>query len=740
MKKTLMIIGAGLMQIPAIKIASEMGLKTVVTDYDPHAEGLKYADVPLIISTRDFEGTVRMAREYHKKNEIDGVITVGTDASMTAAAVANALNLPGIKFEDAEAATNKIKMRKRFAKFNVPSPAFAECWTLDEAKKAIKKLGFPLVIKPSDNMGARGVMKINTIEDLEYAFNNAKKSSPSGELIIEEYMEGDELSIDALVYNDNIFVTGIADRIIDLEPYFIELGHIIPSSKNKKILNQSVDVLKQGIKALGITLGAAKADIKLTKSGPKIGELAARLSGGFMSAYTYPYSTGVNVIRAAIRIALGEAPGNLKPKYHKVAMEKAIIPGSGYILDIKNVDKAKKIHGVKQIFLFKHPGEIAESPKSNVEKTGNIIAVANTKSEVKKIIQQALNTVKVELGPIPILNYDDLRKRARQNFNGTCAACPVCNGEQCISGVPGMGGIGNANVFKENWKYLQNKKIRFNYIHSVKKPQIKTTFLNYALSSPIIAAPMSGVAVNMGGSISEYEYHKAVLHGCRLAGTIGCIAGGADPEIYKEGLKALKEENGWGIGIFKPRLNQKEIIKRLKALEKLEGVASGMDIDAAAFLTFTMENQKLEPKSETQLKELIQSTKKPFIIKGILSQSDADKAFKAGAKAIVVSNHGGRVSDSTIVPYEVLNKIAQTYKNKMTILVDGGIRSGEDIFKALALGADAVLIGRPIAIAAISAGAEGVKFYIERLMKELRDTMLLVGVNKISNISKQYIL
>ena len=190
MKKSILVIGGGLLQLPLIKKGREMGLTVIVTDYNPDVIGLQYADVPLIMSTRDIEGSVRIAKKQHELTPISGVVTCGTDASMTVAAVANALGLPGIKFEDAEAATNKIKMRTRFKNHGVPSPAFCSVWSLVEAKTACKKLGFPLVIKPSDNMGARGVRCVNNKNEISDAFHAAKSASPSGELIMEEYMEG----------------------------------------------------------------------------------------------------------------------------------------------------------------------------------------------------------------------------------------------------------------------------------------------------------------------------------------------------------------------------------------------------------------------------------------------------------------------------------------------------------------------------------------------------------------------
>lgn len=313
--KTILIIGGGLLQVPIIQTAKTMRLHTVVADMNPSSIGFQIADEAILMSTKDVEGMVRESKKFAQNSSIHGVITAGTDASMTVAAVASALQLPGIRFVDAEAASNKVKMRQRLKEFGMPIPRFAAVWSLQDAKDALDSLTFPLVMKPADNMGARGVIKVTNKDDLPTAFRHAKRFCPTGELILEEYMEGPELSVDALAFQGQIRMTGIADRIIEREPYFIEVGHNMPSAMSKEILNEVERVMAGGMRALGIHLGAGKGDIKVTKDGVKIGEIAARLSGGFMSAFTYPLSSGVNLNRAALLISLGETPDNLDPVF-----------------------------------------------------------------------------------------------------------------------------------------------------------------------------------------------------------------------------------------------------------------------------------------------------------------------------------------------------------------------------------------------------------------------------------------
>ncbi len=735
-RKQIMIIGAGILQVPAIQIAHEMGLGTIVTDYNPNAYGLKIAHYPIVMSTKDMEGTVRAAREMNKKIKIDGVITVGTDASMTVAAVANSLGLPGIKYETAESAVNKIKMRRKLKAAGVPVPDFFGVWTYEEIITAFRELGAPVVVKPSDNMGARGVRKVTDETELKDAFELAKSCSPSGEIIIEKYMEGPELSIDALVWKDDIHICGVADRIIEYPPFFVETGHIMPSNLPEKQLEDAVQVMKAGIRALGIDIGAAKGDIKVTPEGAKIGEIAARLSGGFMSAYTYPYSTGVNLIKNAILIALGLPPEDLKPKFNKVAIEKAIIPASGRIKNIQGIEEAENIPGLRNIFLRVEPGDYVKMPTNNIEKAGNIIAVGNTRDDAWQVIHTALDTIKINTVKEGELSWEDIKKRAIERFNGTCFVCKECDGIQCRGQLPGMGGIGTGASFINNLRALKSYNIITSYIHNVVEPDLKTELFGETLSMPILAAPITGTKTNMGGGMSEEEYARAVVMGCIQAGTIAFLGDGATPSKYRIGIETGAEFGGKAIPIFKPRANEKEILKRVEETEEAGLLAFGIDIDAAAFLTMALKDQAVEPKSIDKLRKIAKSTSLPMILKGIMCVDDARRAIDAGAKAIIVSNHGGRVLDDMPGAMDVLPAIAEAVKGKILIIADGGVRTGSDAYKYLCMGADFVMTGRPIAIGAYGGAEEGVDFVLNKMKAELVKTMILTGTAHTKNFQE----
>lgn len=739
--KTILIIGGGLLQCPIIETARSMRLKTLVADMNPSSPGFEFAHDKIIMSTKDIEGMVREAKKYADKDPIHAVITAGTDASMTVAAVANALNLPGIRFKDAEAASNKIKMRKRLKEFNVPIPQFAAVWNIQDARDALDFLNFPLVMKPADNMGARGVIKVNNREELQLAFKHAKKYSPTGEMILEEYMEGPEVSVDALTWNGNFRITGLADRIIEREPYFIEVGHNMPSSLPDETKKEIERIMFLGMKALGITIGAGKGDIKVTPSGVKIGEIAARLSGGFMSAYTFPLSTGINLNRAAILIALGEEPDDLEEKFNRVSIERAFLASPGKLVSITGLEEAEEIDGVNEIFIQSKVGDIISDPTNNIEKSGHVIITTNSLQESEEIFEKVRNTIRFETDSYYSLNEKIISQTARQKFGKEiCWVCKICDGTDCASGVPGMGGVGKMETFQDNSRALKEYAILPRYIRENVTPKTNYNFLGKELAIPIMAAPMTGATTNMNNAIDESQYSSIVLQGSIESGTLGWLGDGATPDKYLSMLSILKKFDGNGVLICKPRADEGLLRERFREAEIQKIFAIGMDIDAFNFKTLVQKNQQGPSRNTNDLERIRKLTSLPFIIKGIMTPEDAELAYSIGASAIVVSNHGGRVMDEMPGTARVLPKISEKLYKRIPILVDGGIRSGMDVFKMIGLGADAVLIGRPIAIYGVGGDVAGVKFLYNQYTNELKNTMNITGAEDIHQISKEMLL
>ena len=328
----------------------------------------------------------------------------------------------------------------------------------------------------------------------------------------------------------------------------------------------------------------------------------------------------------------------------------------------------------------------------------------------------------------------EIRKSARDLMTGFCRVCPVCNGKACAGEVPGMGGLGTGSAFMTNVQALAKVTFNMRLMHGIAEPDTRASLLGLDLSMPVIAAPIGGVSFNMGGKRTEEEYITAVIDGCKQAGIIGCTGDGVPPFIHESGLSAIAAAGGHGIPFIKPWESEELYEKLAKAKDSGASIV-GMDIDAAGLITLRKMGRPVSPKPVETLREIIAKAGMKFIVKGIMNAADAALALEAGADAIVVSNHGGRVLDHTPGTAEVLPAIAREMKGKLGILVDGGVRTGADVLKMLALGADAVMIGRPFSIAAMGGLTEGVASYCAAIHTELMQAMVMTGTESIATIS-----
>jgi len=331
------------------------------------------------------------------------------------------------------------------------------------------------------------------------------------------------------------------------------------------------------------------------------------------------------------------------------------------------------------------------------------------------------------------MDWKTLKQTAREKFNGACRVCPVCNGVACAGEMPGMGGIGTGASFQNNVAALAGYRLNLKTVHAVTEPAMARKLLGMELAIPVFGAPIAGGKLNMGGAVTEEEYAAAVVSGCHQAGTVGMTGDGPIADVYEAGLKAIRAAGGRGIPVIKPRETDR-IVEKAKQAADAGAMAFGVDIDAAAIINMTNAGQPVGPKTQAELAYIKRHTTIPFIVKGIMIPEDARACVEAGVDAIVVSNHVGRVLDHTPGTAEVLPYIAEAVKGKITILVDGGVRTGADVLKMLALGADAVLVGRPITIAGVGAGAEGVAMVLTKLAAELRAAMVLTGTADVAAV------
>jgi len=336
------------------------------------------------------------------------------------------------------------------------------------------------------------------------------------------------------------------------------------------------------------------------------------------------------------------------------------------------------------------------------------------------------------------MDWNTLKKVAREKFGGACRVCPVCNGIACAGEVPGMGGVGTGASFRNNFEALDGYRLNLRTQHDVSQPVLACRILGMDLAMPVIGAAIGGIGMNMNGAMTEEEYDLAVVTACQKAGVICMTGDGPKPEMFEYGLKALAAVGGWGIPIIKPRATDK-IVALANTAAAAGAPAFGIDVDAAAIVNMTNAGQPVGPITIQELAAIKRQTRIPMIVKGVMTSDEAQGCVEAGVDAIVVSNHGGRAMDHTPGTAEVLPHIAEAVKGQIVILVDGGVRSGVDVLKMLALGADAVLIGRSLAIGAVGGGSEGAQMVLAKLAGELKAAMLLTGTADVAAVSEDII-
>lgn len=337
------------------------------------------------------------------------------------------------------------------------------------------------------------------------------------------------------------------------------------------------------------------------------------------------------------------------------------------------------------------------------------------------------------------LRWEDVLEHAKEALRPKCHVCPVCNGRACAGVSPGPGGKGAGKTFMRNYEYLhEHVRIQMDVLGEPFIPDTSTSLFGKKLSLPVLAAPIGMVAFSLSDRLNEYTYAKTVLKGMAMAGSLAMTGGGAFDESFFGPIRALEELKGEGIPSLKP-WRQELLFERIQIAEKTGAPAFVVDIDTAGLPHASLAKNPVERKGEQALAEIAQHSGMDFIVKGIMTPEAAIKAVCAGAYGIVVSNHGGRVMDEGLSTAEVLSDICNAVGKKAKVFVDGGVRSGADVFKMLALGADAVLIGRPYSVAAYGGGEQGVALYTERIRSELSDIMGMTGCEKLSDITQDKI-
>ena len=391
----IMILGAGILQLPAIRQAKAMGLEVVAVDMNPAAIGFTVPGITCeVISTIDTPRVLEAARRHR----IDGIMTLASDMPMrTVAAVAGELGLVGIDPQTAVNTTDKAVMRRCLRDHGVPVPQFYEVGPEEDALPVFRQFSGDVIVKPTDNSGSRGVIKLRSdapAEELSAAVAYSREQSRRGAVVIEEFMRGAEVSVETISTGGVCHVVQITDKLTTGAPYFVEMGHNQPSMLPEPVKQAIADVAIRAVTAVGIQNGPSHTEIMVTGQGPKVVELGARLGGDNITTHLVPLSTGVNLVECCIRIALGQTP-DLTAKWSRGSAIRYLRTPQGRIREITGLEEARAVEGVRQVSIVHDVGDLAPEIRSSVDRVGFVIAQADTPAAAIAACEAAMERIRV---------------------------------------------------------------------------------------------------------------------------------------------------------------------------------------------------------------------------------------------------------------------------------------------------------------------------------------------------------
>jgi len=391
--KKLMVLGASEFQIPLLKQAHDMGVCTYVLDINPDSRGVKYADYYYQCSLKDVDKALSIAGMI----EPDGVTVGMCDVAVcTAAAICEKLHLPGIDLSAAVRSTDKFLMIEEFKKAGVPHPEY-RLIQKDNIADFCNSFTFPVISKPVDMAGSRGINKIENAGMLLEALYDSSDKGDTGDIIVEEYMDGPEVSVEIIVYGNTPHVLQITDKYTSGAPHFMEIGHSQPSLLENRIQEKIKEVATKAALALGLRNCFAHAEIIITQDGPKMVEIGARMGGDGIQEQLMMLSTGINIPYYAVKFALGEDFELPVAALNRCSAIKFIQSKEGIIQSVNGVENAMQIEGIKQIEILNGPGAVIEKPKDNSGRLGYIISQADSVKEAIMACEKASEIIKFDI-------------------------------------------------------------------------------------------------------------------------------------------------------------------------------------------------------------------------------------------------------------------------------------------------------------------------------------------------------
>ncbi len=408
-RPTLLILGAGIDQSYPIRMAREEGLRVLAADINPNAPSFGLADEAAVVSNRDTEALKQLCdASALKGHPVAGVLVMGADIPHVAAELALHLGVPGPSVNTGRWTTDKFLMKEQLSQAGVAVPWYAKVESVAQMRQLMRQHGGEkFVIKPTDRSGARGVFLIHaSSSDVDAMYEEAKAEAYGSEVQLEEYIEGDQISTESILWQGKAYTPGFVDRNYEMltrfAPHFIENGGIHPSKVKGPQRKAIEGLVERAAWALGIENGVAKGDVVITQDGtPMIIEMAARLSGGDFSESLIPLGCGVNIVKAAIGIAIGRQPDlpALTDKWERAVANRYFFGEPGTLTAIQGLAQARALPWVRKLDVHVKPGDAIGQIKFHAGRLGVFIVEADNRQQLSERIRHVYELVKFEITP-----------------------------------------------------------------------------------------------------------------------------------------------------------------------------------------------------------------------------------------------------------------------------------------------------------------------------------------------------
>jgi biotin carboxylase len=409
-KPYLLLLGASRDQVCTLRTARSLGVPVVAVDANPHSPGFAYADEYAVVSTRDVPALKAFADRFQLEGRsIGGVLVQGSDIPQIAAELCEHLGLPSVPFASALIATDKLQMKEHFRAHGIAVPWFQACETLDDLREIVRVHGFPLVIKPVDRSGARGVYLLKSAEQIDALFDASRKESFSGRMIVERFVPGLQISTESIIFSGKVYTVGFADRnysrMHEFLPSILENGGFVPSICTPA-QRAAIDLLiAECAQSLKVENGIIKGDIVIGPQGPMVIEVALRLSGGDFSESLIPLGTGVDIIGAAILMAmrLPLDPASLVPTRDHAVVNQYFFPPPGILQKIEGADAVKALPWVRKLEFWRAPGDRLPAIRCHGDRAGVFIVEAPTRTEAEERASRVSAAIRFHVDQDPVL-------------------------------------------------------------------------------------------------------------------------------------------------------------------------------------------------------------------------------------------------------------------------------------------------------------------------------------------------